>query len=433
MSDLFIGNLDIITSLAPKIDISSATITLDSTPLVYDGTLKTQALTVTIGSQMLTAGTDYTVINNAYTNAGDYTLSVMGMGNYKGTVTANWSIAKATGSVSVNPSSLSIQGVGESETSTVSMTGDGAVSVSSSDDSIATASISNDTVTVTSVAGGSATITVTLAAGTNYTGDSATISVSVVTISPTLSDNTPEQIKAAAQAGIASTLWSVGAKTGAISFQDVTVGALSFNGLSACAFILGFDHNSSKEDIGIHFQIGMTTDGTKIAFCDSNYGGTGSSASFRMNTSATNSGGWNGSYMRSTICPAFLTALPTAWQNAITVTTKYTDNTGGGSNQPSYVTTTSDKIWLLAEFEVHGQRRDANTAEQNNQVQYDYYKNGNSKVFYKHNATSTSCNWWLRSPRSNNSSYFCIVGTTGFATNGYAAASFGFAPAFRIA
>lgn len=402
-----------------RTSLSDATVTLDAASFVYDGTLKTQNVTVTAGGQTLTQGTDYTVINNAYTNAGDYTLSVMGMGNYKGMVTANWSIAKATGSISVNPSSLSLSGTNETATSTVTVIGDGAVSVSSSDDSIATASISNDTVTVTSVAGGSATITVTLAAGTNYTGDSATISVSVVTISPTLSDNTPEQIKAAAQAGIASTLWSVGDKT-----ANISIG--SFSGISAttniAAFIIGFDHNSSKEGTNrIHFQFGKigTTD---VAFY-----------SLTMNSSNTNSGGWNRSNMRTTHCPAFKSALPSSWQTAIAATTKYTDNTSGGSDTASYVTSTSDDIFLLAEYEVFGTRSYANSAEQNNQAQYQYYINGNSKIKYQHNATSTACYWWLRSPRAGNSYRFCYVSTSESAGSDPAGSSFGFAPGFCIA
>lgn len=402
-----------------RTSLSDATVTLDAASFVYDGTLKTQNVTVTVGGQTLTQGTDYTIINNAYTNAGNYTLSVMGMGNYKGTKTANWSIAKATGSVSVNPSSLSISGANETATSTVTVVGDGTVSVSSSDSSIATASISNDTVTVTSVAGGSATITVTLAAGTNYTGNSATISVSVVTISPTLSDNTPEQIKAAAQAGIASTLWSVGDKT-----ANISIG--SFSGIAAttniAAFILGFNHNSSQEGNGIHFQFGKTTNGTDICFY-----------SLAMNSSMTNSGGWNGSNMRTTHCPAFLAALPSDWQAVIADCDKYSDNTGGGSDTASYVTKTTDKIFLLAEYEVFGARSYANSKEKDYQAQYAYYANGNSKIKYQHTSTGSACSWWLRSVHASSSNRFCSVYTSGSVYRGYADSGYGFAPGFSVA
>ena len=106
---------------------------------------------------------------------------------------------------------------------------------------------------------------------------------------------------------------------------------------------------------------------------------------------------------------------------------------GGGSNPASYVTTTSDQIWLLSEFEVQGTRSYANSAEQNYQKQYDYYKNGNSKVKYKHNATTTACYWWLRSVYATYTYRFCIVYTDGRALNDRAYSSIGFAPGFKVA
>ena len=195
------------------------------------------------------------------------------------------------------------------------------------------------------------------------------------------------------------------------------------------AFILGFNHNSSVEGgNSIHFQFGKTAAGVDIAFVNS-YGST--STGFCMNTSNTNSGGWNNSYMRKTICPAFLAALPTAWQNIIAACTKYSDNTGGGSNTASYVTATSDKIWLLSEMEVQGTRSYANSAEANYQKQYDYYRNGNSKVKYQHTATTSACHWWLRSVNASNTNNFCNVNTDGSANNNNACNSRGFAPGFK--
>ena len=137
--------------------------------------------------------------------------------------------------------------------------------------------------------------------------------------------------------------------------------------------------------------------------------------------------------MRKTICPAFLAALPAEWQNVIVACTKYSDNRGGGSDNASYVTATQDKIWLLAEFEVFGTRYWANSAEKNYQKQYDYYKNGNSRVKYKHNATGAACSWWLRSVHAANSDGFRIVFTDGGASHYDAHWSYGFAPGFKVA
>ena len=114
-------------------------------------------------------------------------------------------------------------------------------------------------------------------------------------------------------------------------------------------------------------------------------------------------------------------------------TTKYTDNTGGGSDNASYVTATTDYLFLLAEFEVFGQRYGANSAEQNYQKQYDYYKNGNSRVRYKHNDTGAACHWWLRSVYATSTHHFGLVYTDGSYSDGSAHYSSGFAPGFKVA
>ena len=94
-------------------------------------------------------------------------------------------------------------------------------------------------------------------------------------------------------------------------------------------------------------------------------------------------------------------------------------------------TATQDKIWLLGEFEVFGARTGANSAEQNYQKQYDYYKNGNSKIKYKHSDTGSACSWWLRSVYAGNASNFRYVYTSGGSINYYAYYSLGFAPGFK--
>ena len=369
------------------------------------------------------------------TNAGSYNATFTPKDNYQwsdGTTTAktvSWSIAKAAGSLTLGASSVELDISTLSKTVAVTRAGDGAISATSSNTSVAKVEVSGSNVVITGLAAGDATITVKVAAGTNHTAPAnKTIAVSVSVPSASLADNTPATIQAAAQSGQASNYWSVGDKMG-IKVNG-SFGGLSYNN-TVYAFILGFNHNSGVEgDNSIHFQFGKTSAGVDIAWVYS-YGST--STGFCMNTSNSNSGGWKSSYMRGTICAAFLSALPTEWQNVIAACTKYSDNTGGGSNTASYVTATSDKIWLLSEFEVQGARSYANSAEQNYQKQYDYYKNGNSKVKYKHDATTTACYWWLRSVYATNSYIFCCVYTDGSAINDFAYYSCGFAPGFKVA
>ena len=128
-----------------------------------------------------------------------------------------------------------------------------------------------------------------------------------------------------------------------------------------------------------------------------------------------------------------MAALPSDLRAVMKSTTKYTDNTGGGSNNASYVTATTDYLFLLAEFEVFGTRYGANSAEQNYQLQYDYYKAGNSRVAYNHSAVSTAVWWWLRSPYDDDSSYFRHVNTDGGSGYGSSAcSSAGVRPGFSV-
>jgi hypothetical protein len=250
-------------------------------------------------------------------------------------------------------------------------------------------------------------------------------------VSSTLNNNEWSVIKTVSDAGEGANYWSIGDRK-AVALSGA-VGALSMSG-THYAFIIGFNHNSGVEGSGrIHFQFGKTalSGGSDICFVDSKYGNTGSDAAFRMNTSNTNSGGWNNSYMRNTICPAFKNALPAALKSVLKTVTKYTDNTGN-STAASAVTATTDDIFLLAEYEVFGTIARGNTNESSKQQQYAYYSAGNSKIKNKHSATGEAAHWWLRSPRSSNSTDFVYVNTDGTVDYSYARYSTGFAPGFCV-
>lgn len=261
-------------------------------------------------------------------------------------------------------------------------------------------------------------------------------------VDPVLNSNDWATIRAVSDASQGANYWSVGdTKTITINGK---VGYTTFSNLSVDAFILGFNHNSSREGANrIHFKIGKIK-GKQIALVDSNYSGSGSSASyFQMNASNTNSGGWNGSSMRKTLLGnsgtptsppsnSLLAALPPDLRAVMKAVTKYSDNTGGGSDTASYVTSTTDYLFLLSEFEYHGARTYANSAEKNYQAQYDYYKAGNSKIHYKHNATGTAARAWCRSVSSGDSIFFCLVGAGGGAGYSNAYYSRGVAPGFAV-
>ena len=416
-------------SVTWTISKASLSVPAQSGALTYTGSAQSPQWSNYDSNKMTIGGT------STATNAGSYAATFTPKANYQwsdGSTSAKsvtWAIGKAAGSLTLAKSSVTLNISSLTESVAVTRAGDGVISATSSNTATARVEVSGTSVKITGLKAGTAKITVKVAAGTNHTAPSdKTINVTISLPDTSLANNTPDIIAAAAKSGQAANYWSVGDKVGIA--VNGSFGGLSYNN-TVYAFILGFNHNSSVEGgNSIHFQFGKTAAGVDIAFVNS-YGST--STGFCMNTSNTNSGGWNNSYMRKTICPAFLAALPTAWQNIIAACTKYSDNTGGGSNTASYVTATSDKIWLLSEMEVQGTRSYANSAEANYQKQYDYYRNGNSKVKYQHTATTSACFWWLRSVRASGAYGFCLVITDGSASYANAYYSHGFAPGFKVA
>lgn len=416
-------------SVTWTISKASLSVPAQSGTLTYTGSAQSPQWSNYDSNKLTIGGT------STATNAGSYAATFTPKANYQwsdGSTSAKsvtWAIGKAAGSLTLAKSSVTLNISSLTESVAVTRAGDGVISATSSNTATARVEVSGTSVKITGLKAGTAKITVKVAAGTNHTAPSdKTINVTVSLPDTSLANNTPDIIAAAAKSGQAANYWSVGDKVGIA--VNGSFGGLSYNN-TVYAFILGFNHNSSVEGgNSIHFQFGKTAAGVDIAFVNS-YGST--STGFCMNTSNTNSGGWNNSYMRKTTCPAFLAALPKAWQNIIAACTKYSDNTGGGSNTASYVTATSDKIWLLSEMEVQGTRSYANSAEANYQKQYDYYRNGNSKVKYQHTATTSACRWWLRSVSASSADNFCDVYTDGSADRYLAYYSFGFAPGFKVA
>lgn len=255
-------------------------------------------------------------------------------------------------------------------------------------------------------------------------------------------------IRWASDEGIADLLWSIGdAKQITI---NGTIGTKSYSGYNPWVYILEFNHNAGLEGNNkIHFgcfRRDQNYNGSNsIALDDDKYNSySTASGYFVMNTSTTNSGGWESCQMRTIVLNSnasspssasnnsFLKALPSDLKSVLKQCTKYTDNVGGGSNLANNVTGTKDWLWLLSNFEVQGVVNQSNSAEQNYQKQYQYYKNGNSKIKYRHSNTGSAAYWWLRSVVATNSRFFCRVGTDGGATVNVAHWSFGVAPGFCV-
>ena len=320
------------------------------------------------------------------TNAGSYTATFTPKSNYRwadGTTTAksvSWSIGKAAGSLSISPTSMTLDTTTKSKTITVTRSGDGTISAVSSNTAAATVSVSGNTVTVSGKANGSATITISVAAGTNYTAPaSKSCAVTVSFLKDNFADNDWASIIAACHSGSVPSTWVVGnSKT------------MTINGASYQVDIIGKNHDTytAGGKAPLTFQLHDCYADTKA-----------------MNSSNTNSGGWTSCAMRSTHLPAILALMPTEIQNGIREVNKLTS----AGSQSATINTTADKLFLLSEVEIFGSTTYSEAGEG---TQYDYYKAGNSKV-KKWNGSAAI--WWERSPNAGYSTRFCYVNSNGSA------------------
>lgn len=346
--------------------------------LTYTGSSQSPTWTGYSTTQLTIGGT------TSGTNAGSYTATFTPKSNYRwadGTTTAksvSWSIAKAAGSLSISPTSMTLDTTTKSKTITVTRSGNGTISAVSGNTAAATVSVSGNTVTVTGKANGSATITISVAAGTNYTAPaSKTCAVTVSFLKDNFADNDWSAIIAACHSGSVPSTWVVGnSKT------------MTINGASYQVDIIGKNHDTytAGGKAPLTFQLHDCYADTKV-----------------MNSSSTNSGGWTSCAMRSTHLPAILALMPTEIQNGIREVSKKA-SVGGAS---STIETVSDKLFLLSEVEIFGSTSYSVAGEG---TQYDYYKAGNSKV---KNRNGSAASWWERSPYASYSTRFCLVNGNG--------------------
>lgn len=141
------------------------------------------------------------------TNAGSYnaqfslkdTVGTQWADGTTGDKTVAWSIQKAAGSLSLSPTSMTLDADNPSKAITVTRSGTGAISAQSSNPDVASVSVSGNQVIVTGHDNGDVTVTVNVAADSNYNAPAAkTCSVTV----------SFAQIYGVQWDGTASTTWS---------------------------------------------------------------------------------------------------------------------------------------------------------------------------------------------------------------------------------
>ena len=384
------------TTLSVTVERKSiSTVPSQSGSLTYNGSAQSPSWSNYNTAQLTLGGV------TSGTNAGSYNVTFTPTANYRwsdGSTTAktvSWTIGKAAGSLSISPTSMTLDMSSTSKTITVTRAGNGTISATSSNTAAATVSVSGTTVTVTGVANGSATITVSVAAGSNHNAPAnATCAVTVSFLDDTFANNDWSAIIAACQSGSVPDSWVVGnSKT------------MTINGTDYQIDIIGKNHDT--------YTAGGTAPLTfQLHDC---YG-----TKYQMNSSNTNSGGWTSCAMRSTHLPAILALMPSEVQAGIKEVNKLTS----AGNKSSTINTTADKLFLLSEIEIFGSTTFSKSGEGS---QYAYYSAGNSKV---KNLSGSANTWWERSPSGSNSTYFCYVTSNGSANSSSASYSDGVAFGF---
>lgn len=340
--------------------------------LTYNGSSQSPTWSGYSATQMTIGGTTFG------TNAGSYTATFTPKANYRwpdGTTTAKnvtWTIGKASGSLSISPTTLTLDSSTTSASIAVTKAGDGVISAVSSAPGIATASVSGNTVTVTGKASGSATITVSVAEGTNHTAPaSKSCAVTVNFLNSTFASNTWEQIIAACQSGSVPDTWVAGdSKTMTIDGADYLVD------------IIGKGHDT--------YAAGGTAPLT-----------------FQLHDCLNTKHAWQATW------DDLITKLPESIQNAVKPVSKTINNES-----------VSPKLFSLTENEVFGTNEKATYVEG---TQYTYYAAGNSK---KKKINGEVSAWWLGSKSDLPTNGRCCVNQYGNISTATYSISLGIAFAF---
>lgn len=256
----------------------------------------------------------------------------------------------------------------------------------------------------------------------SYTEDNVTVSTSfnvTVAEAPTVeivpwATGTDEQIAAMVAALDAGTLsvedtgWAVGDE------RTVSLAAMAATGVGEShaeqdvVLVLGNAGGKYFEDgTECHFVVLQ-----KDSLNESGY----------MNSSNTNSGGWEGCARRAWCNDVYSAAIPAA---LLPIFKRFKNVSGVGGGASSGTQETVDLFALAGEGEIFGSRTYAFADEVSAETQFEWYKTSANRV-KKRNGSADS--WWERSARSGSSINFCSVSSYGNANSGTASSTDGLAP-----
>lgn len=397
-------------------------------------------LTYTGSAQSVSSASYWNNYNTSYmtiggttsaTNASTYIATFTPGSNYRwadGTTTAinvNWTINKATGSLSVSPTTVAINGNNYSSGVAVTITraGDGAISYSPTSISGLTLSLNGNTLTIKgngSTPVSATTITIKVAAGTNYTAPSnKTITVSA------------EYWSWGADGGTVDAAWFAGLKNYLASHSGASIKTNSGGA------ILG----TTKSVTLSSAVLGTTTHLIRVIGVDQDANNTVTFQTKNCLSQYTTFGSnavWIGSTARS-LCQNYYNVFP--GKAAIKTVSKGTCPNYGSRNQD--VTYNNETVFLLSEREfgldsysplsVANSSTSKAECTQGKNFAYSYYTSNATRIMYLGDTSTSSYGYpWERSRLYYDSNIVCFVGNNGGANGNYYNSSNGLAPAFVI-
>lgn len=195
--------------------------------------------------------------------------------------------------------------------------------------------------------------------------------------------------------------------------------------------IIGINHDVLSSSINARSRAAITIQTERMLYLDTtkeyNSSYDISHECGYMNSSNTNSGGWEGCARRRWCNDVYKKCLPTYIQKMM----KQVDKPTSVGGQNSSFTISEDYAFLPSEIEIFGSHpySFANEGEQ-----YQYFKNSTANIYKKPRYSSdyVSGYYWTRSPRSGGSGSFCRVCAGGGGGDSNASYANGIAPCLCI-
>ena len=223
------------------------------------------------------------------------------------------------------------------------------------------------------------------------------IGVSLPPAGTPLNNFTWAQIDYISKNGLVSDYFNIG------DTKNVTIGSATY-----VVEIVGLSHDDKADGSG---TAGLTF-GLKDCL----------NTAYQMNSSNTNAGGWGSCALRTTLRGDIWYQLPSDLRGVIKEVTKK----ASAGNKNSTISSYTDTLFLFAEKEIFGSTQYSVNGEG---TQYARFTTSNTRI-KKLNGSATY--WWLRSPHSGYTDYFCAVNASGEAHNRSASSNNGVCFGFCI-